>query len=88
MTWKKSPRFRILTVNIPFAFIDIIKEMKKANIVVSQSEYIRQAVWEKLSRDLELMRVTLEADIVLPEYEQMYETTNQFIIEGKVWNKK
>ena len=88
MPWKKSPRFKILTINLPFEFIDLIQEMKDANIVPSRSEYIRQAVWEKLSRDLEFMKVTLRENYEVAECPTVLETNDCIMIDGKVWNKK
>lgn len=88
MGWKKTARFRILTVNLPFAHIDLIQEMKDADLIVSRSEFVRQAVQEKLSRDLELMKVTLDEYVEVTPFEEVYETSNEITIDGKVWNKK
>lgn len=88
MVWGKKARFKILTVNLPFAHIDLIEEMKQANLIVSRSEFVRAAVQEKLSRELELIKVTLDKYVEIPEFEEVYENPKQIIIDGKVWNKK
>jgi len=85
VSWNQTPRFKILTINLPFEFIDLIEQMKKANLVPSRSEYIRMAIWEKLSRDLEFMKVTLRADMKMPD---VYESPTAFCIDGKVWQKQ
>jgi len=87
---KKNPRMKIMTVNIPQTMIDRIDLMKDHCIVPSRSEYIRMAVWEKMSRDAELMKIVLEEDLepIPLEVAGLCEYQTHFVIEDRVWHKQ
>jgi len=80
-------RFKIITIYVSSEFLNIIEEIKKVGLIPSRSEYIRMAIWEKLSRDYALMQKTIDAEIKLPERVEIYEYANHFRIEDKIYNK-
>ena len=85
----KNPKMKIMTVNLPQTMIDRIDTMKRHYLVPSRSEYIRMAVWEKMSRDAELMKMVLEEELepIPLETASMCEYKTHFVIEDRVWHK-
>jgi len=83
-------RLRNLTVNLPVVMIDLIGEMVRLDVIPSRSEYVRHAIWEKLSRDKELMKLVVDRDLqpILDEFKGVCEYSTHFIIEDRVWQKQ
>ena len=65
---KKEPMINV-TSNIPQAFLNLMRQMVEFGLTPSVSEFIRQSVWDKLSKDLNLIQTVLDEQIEVPEYE-------------------
>ena len=77
-----------ICINIPKKYVELLEQMKKLGLTPSRSEFIRNAVWEKMSRDFALMRSLIDEGLELPEKRDVYEYNNRFVINGEMWNKK
>ncbi len=58
--FKKSGKMRILTINIPIFFVEILdvlkgKEFNDITLVVSRSEFIRRAITEELKKTFKFL---------------------------------
>ena len=85
-TNKKTMKTR--SINIPKAYDNLIGQMKDFGLTPSRSEFIRNAIWEKLSRDFAIMRSLIDEKLELPEKRDVFEHQDYFTIDNRVWNKK
>lgn len=65
---KRKVPMKIITIAIPRDHYDLLKSLVIYGLSPSISEFTRVAIDDKLSRDVELVRIILKEKIEVPEY--------------------
>ena len=60
---RKQRRMKNITVNLQIPLIDLMGKMLEAGIYVSRSEFVRNAIADKLNKDITLIQAILNEEV-------------------------
>lgn len=78
---------KIITCAIPRDYYEFIKSLVIHGLTPSISEFARQSLSDKLSRDVNLIRAVLDKQVELPEYKSNH-VSNDIAFDNRTFTTK